>query len=86
LKKEIPGKGLYPVTLPQTEAVQAMKLTLAGSAVNKKKVLPHLPGVKFDIKRSSLVYLPFTDTGHDMALQNASISINKQALEFGRKL
>jgi hypothetical protein len=86
LKREIPGKGLYPVTLPQTEAVQAMKLTLAGSAVNKKKVLPHLPGVKFDIKRSSLVYLPFSDTGHDMALQNASISINKQALEFGRKL
>jgi len=86
LERKIPGKGLYPVTLPQTEAVQAMKLTLAGSAVNKKKVLPHLPGVKFDIKRSSLVYLPFSDTGHDMALQNASISINKQALEFGRKL
>lgn len=85
-EREIPGKGLYPVTLPHTEAVQAMKLTLAGSAVTKKNVLPHLPGLKFDIKRSSLVYLPFSDTGHDMALQNTSISINKQALEFGRKL
>jgi len=86
LEREIPGKKPYPVTLPQTEAVQAMKLTLASSAVNKKNVLPRLPDVKFDIKRSSLVYLPFSDTGHDMALQNTSISMSKQALEFGRKL
>ncbi len=85
-EKELPKKGLYPVTLTQTEALQAMKLTLAGSAVNKKNVLPYLPSVKFDIRSSALVYLPFSDTGHEMALQNTSIAINNQALEFGRKL
>lgn len=85
-EKELPKKGLYPVTLPQTEALQAMKLTLAGSAVNKKNVLPYLPSVKFDTRSSALVYLPFSDTGHEMALQNTSIAINNQALEFGRKL
>ena len=85
-EKETPGKRLYPVTLPQAEAVQAMKLTLAGSAVNKKNVLPHLPGVKFDVKNSALVYLPFSDTGHDITLQGTIISINRQTLDFGRKL
>ena len=85
-EKEMPHQGLYPVTLPQAEAVQAMKLTLAGSAVNKKNVLPHLPGVRFDMKNSALVYLPFSDAGHDITLQNTSISINRQALDFGRKL
>ncbi len=86
LENTFPEKQLYPVTLPQTEAAQAMKLTLAGSAINKKNVLPYMPGIKFNTKSSSLVYLPCTDTGHEMAIQNTSISINKQALEFGRKL
>ncbi len=82
----MPKKGRYPVTLPRDEAIQAMKLTLAGSAVNKRNVLPHLPTVRFNIKKSTLVYLPFSDTGHEMVLQKARISINKQALEFGRQL
>ena len=85
-EKEIPQKGLYPVTLPQNEATQAMKITLAAAVINKKNVLPLLPGIRFDTKNSSLVYLPFSDTGHDLVLQNTSISINKQALNFGRQL
>jgi len=83
---DIPKKGLYPVTMPRDEAAQAMKLTLAGSAVSKKNILPHLPGIKFDTKDSTLVYLPFSDSGHEMILQDARISINKQALQFGRHL
>ncbi len=63
-----------------------LTVTLAGAAVTKKKVLPLLPDIRFDIKNSSLVYLPFSDTGHDMVLQNTRISINKQALKFGRQL
>jgi len=85
-EKEIPPKGLYPVTLPQNEAAQALKITLAASVINKKNVLPLLPDIRFDTKNSSLVYLPFSDTGHDLVLQNTSISINKQALNFGRQL
>jgi len=72
--------------MPRDEAAQAMKLTLAGSAVSKKNILPHLPGIKFDTKDSTLVYLPFSDSGHEMILQDARISINKQALQFGRHL
>jgi predicted RNA-binding Zn-ribbon protein involved in translation (DUF1610 family) len=79
-------KNMYPVTLPRSEAAQGMKLTLAASAMNKKKVLPHLPSVKFDIRDSTLVYLPFTETGHDMVQQHIRIGINKNALEFGRQL
>ena len=81
-----PRKNLYPVTLPQTEALQAMKITLAGSALNKKKFMPLLPSVRFNIGDSILVYIPFTDTGHDMVQQDMHISINKNALKFGRRL
>lgn len=84
--KSIPKQKIHPVTLPLTEAAQAMKITLACSAVTKNKVFPFLPEVSFGIKASSLVYLPFTDTGNDLILQDARISINRQALEFGRRL
>ena len=82
----IPKKNLYPVTLPQSEAVQSLKMILAGATLNKKDVLPHLPNVSFDIMDSTLVYLPFTDTGHEMIQQQMRTSINKNSLEFGRRL
>ena len=79
-------KNLYPVTLPQAEAAQSMKLTLASSAIAKEDVFPFLPRIRFTVKDSTLVYLPFTDTGHDMVQQDTLISINKNALAFGRGL
>jgi predicted RNA-binding Zn-ribbon protein involved in translation (DUF1610 family) len=85
-KEAIPRRGLHPVTMPPSEAAQSIKLTFASSAMNKRKTLPMLPRVSFTIKDSTLVYLPFTDTGHEMAQQHMRISINKKALEFGRYL
>jgi hypothetical protein len=85
-KETISKKDIYPVTLPHSEAVQSLKIILAVSAVNKKNVFPFLPRVKFSIKGSGLVYLPFRDTGHDLIQEDTGISVNKQGLEFGRKL
>ncbi len=85
-EETLPRKNLYPVTLPRAEATQALKVILAGSAVNKKNIFPNLPQIKFDIKDTTLFYLPFTDTGHDMIQQNMRISINKNTLQFGRSL
>jgi hypothetical protein len=85
-KETIPKKNLYPVTLPRGEAIQSLKVILAGSAVNKKNVFPHLPQIKFNIKDSVLVYLPFTERGYEMLQQQMQISINKNTLEFGRQL
>jgi DNA-directed RNA polymerase subunit RPC12/RpoP len=85
-EKEIGNRKLYPVTLPQTEAIQAMKMTLAASALHKKDVLPLLPRVNFRVLDSTLVYLPFSDNGNEMVQQEMRASINKNTLEFGRRL
>jgi hypothetical protein len=82
----IPEKNIYPVTLPWIEAVQGIKLTLASSTLNKKRVLPLLSSIRFEVKRVSLIYLPFMDTGHEMIQQQMCLSINKKAMEFGRSL
>jgi len=86
MEEKIPKKGLYPVTLPQGEAAQGMKITLASAGLSKKKIFPLLPRVSFATKESTLVYLPFNDTGHEMIQEHMGISINKNALRFGRQL
>lgn len=85
-REEIPKQGLYPVTLPQREAAQSMKLTLANSAMTKRDTFPALSKIHFAIKGSTLVYLPFSDQGHDMVEESMSVSVNKQSLEYGRYL
>lgn len=81
-----PGKKLFPVTLPNSEALQALKIILAVSAANKRNIFLHLPRIRFEIKDLALVYLPFDETGHDMIQQDTGISVNKRSLVYGRTL
>jgi len=84
--EEVPKKNLYPVTLPRSEAAQSMKITLASSGLIKKRIFPLLPQVSFTVKESALVYLPFNDTGHEMIQEHMGVTVNKNALEIGRRL
>ena len=86
MEEVIPKRNLYPVTLPQSEAAQGMKITLAGSGLIKKKIFPLLPRVNFTIEESTLVYLPFNDTGHEVIQEHMHVGINKNTLKFGRGL
>ncbi len=81
----IPAK-VHPVTLPLSEAIQALKMILASSAVMQKNVLPFLPRISFNIEEKTLVYLPFRKTRYDMINDELGVSINRQSLEFGRSL
>jgi hypothetical protein len=79
-------KPLFPVTLPLKEAVQALKSIVAAATVNKKDVLPQLPKLTFEIKRTSLAFLPFSDTGHDLVQEHSSLAVASSVVQFGRKL
>ncbi len=82
----IPSKGIHPVTLPISEAIQALKIILASSAVTKKNILPLLPQTSFEISDKCLIYLPFKRGRFDMINEETGISINRQSLEFGMTL
>ena len=86
MRGKFPKKDLYPATLPLSEAIQGIKVTLAGCAISKKKVIPLLPDIRFSLKSAALVYLPFGETVHEMVQPHTNVSINKKALEFGRYL
>lgn len=85
-EERTPKKNLYPSSLPLSEAKQALKIILANATVTKRNVFPYLRSIQFNVKESLLVYLPFTDSGHDLIQQHMNISINKSILEFGRQL
>ena len=79
-------KRMHPVTLQRKEALQSLKSVLAGSALNKRKLLPQLPEMHFQALSTELVYLPFHDKGHDFVQEQTGISLAKSVLRFGRKL
>jgi hypothetical protein len=79
-------KRKHPVTLQRKEAIQALKSVLAGAALNKKKLLPRLPGISFHPLETELTYLPFIDKGHDFVQEQTGIALARSVLHFGRKL
>lgn len=85
-KKEFPDEIRHPVTLPLSEAIQGVKVTLAASTVNKKDILPKLPEISMAVRGATLVYLPFKQTAHEMIETHTGLAINKKSLEFGRYL
>jgi len=79
-------KDIFPVTLPESEAVQALKVILASSAVNKKNIFPKLPRINFEIKGLSLVYIPFVQGQNELIHEDTGMAINRASLEFGRRM
>lgn len=82
----LPVNNIFPVTLPLSEAIQALKMILASSSIMKKNVMPFLPQINFIIGKKTLVFLPFRQTRYDMINDELEISVNRQSLEFGRSL
>lgn len=84
--ERIPKKYRFPVTLPGEEALQGLKIILAGSTLKKNQVFPFLSSTTFQVREKRLVYLPFHDMGHDYVQDHLGVSVNKNSLAYGRNL
>lgn len=80
------GESLFPVTLPSSEARQALKLVLAAATTSPRKVFPQLPQVQFQVENQQLVHIPFVDQGHDWVQTATGIAVGKNILRFGRSM
>lgn len=79
-------QNLFPVTLPASEAKQAVKLMLAAATTSPRLIYPHLPQAQLTEVHLQLVYLPFGDKGHDWVQPDTGIVIGKNILQFGRSM
>lgn len=55
-------------------------------AASKKKMAQILPDSTFELKDSSLNYVPFMARGSDYVYAGSGLSINRNALKFAREL
>ena len=78
--------NLHPVTLPRSEAIQALKIILANSTLGKKSVFPFLPKISFSVQQAQLVLLPFGASTHEFIQEQAGFTVNRSSLQFGRTL
>ncbi len=75
--------SICAVTMPREEAIQAIKMVIASGAHHTEKIAPLLPDAEVNITDSSLVYLPFNDSGYELSAQHGiPVSIIKQSIEL----
>lgn len=80
-------KMFFPVTLPEAEAIQAIKVILAAAATaGPRLIFPALPQVRTVDVSTQLVYLPCIDKGHDWVQPETGIAIGKNVLRLGRSM
>jgi hypothetical protein len=86
IERRLPQEALSPVTLPSSEAMESIKVTLAHMAVEKRFILSRLGEAVVRLLEHSLVYLPFTSDGIEFVQPQTRCCIQKSHLRFGRSL
>jgi hypothetical protein len=86
LKGDLPGGSLYPVTLPWKDAFESLRIILAQSAVNKKDMAGLYPSIGFALKAAELLYWPFHLSGLELIRPDRQLSIQANALKWGKHI
>lgn len=87
LVPELPKGPTYPVTLPVSEAVESLKLNLAGFMKPPKSLFPNLPDVRIKAKRFTLIFVPFySKKGNELANPDFHLNMNRNLLTYARHL
>ncbi|HOV88095.1 MAG TPA: hypothetical protein PLM79_17200 [Syntrophobacteraceae bacterium] len=82
----LPSSGLHPVSLPPEEAAESLVITVAAFGVPKKTLLPKLPEIRAPMEGYSLCYVPFRVTSAECIQPKIGLSLNRNALDLGRKI
>ncbi|HKJ98753.1 MAG TPA: hypothetical protein VJ959_07520 [Desulfotignum sp.] len=86
LDKKICTQTHVPVTLPAAEAVQSIRILLAGLSKPLNDHLPALSQMQIEPVHAMLVYLAFEEQLHDYVHPEIQAAINKNALALSSNL
>ena len=84
--ESLAGASFHPATLAGREAAESMKITLAGLAVDKRRVHPRLREIQMSATETVLVYQPFIIGRHELVHETMGTAIDRTALLFGTYL
>jgi hypothetical protein len=82
----LPQGDIFPVTLPVTEAFQAVPAILLQLTNQKSALLSEMKHGGIRVQSSRLFYLPFEKRGMEYIQSELRISIQKNALFWGKGL
>ncbi len=86
LIRELPDAAVHPVTLPVEEAVQSLKIHLAGFMKPRKLLSSMLEEIIIKPKTDLLVYIPFLQTAHELIQPRFQLALNKNQLALAWNL
>jgi len=82
----VPKTEVFPVTLPAEEALQGLKITLVNMAVPKRNILHLIDEITITPQEFLLILVPFSKNTHEYAQKEMHLSLNINALKYGRNL
>lgn len=83
---ELPKAEIYPVTLPVSEAIESLKINLAGFMKPPGLLLPTLADIRIKAKSLTLVYLPFQTQGEEIFNPSFQLCTSRNVLTYARNL
>ncbi|MFH1985232.1 MAG: hypothetical protein ABIL58_25625 [Pseudomonadota bacterium] len=82
----LPEGRILPVTLPVSDAVESLKISLASFIKPAKYMLPRLPDITITPQSSLLVYLPFHEGSLEYTNDAFGVAINKRLVSLAGNL
>ncbi len=86
LVETIDKHPIHPITLPASEGLESIKITLAAIMRPAHTWLPRFSEIGISPRRVTLVFLPFAERPHDLFSPDINISINKNILVHAENL
>ena len=83
---QLPDGKIHPCNLPVEEAIESLKLILAGFMKPRKTLTEKLPEIKVNAKRFTLIYFPFNEEHHEYIQPDYQIAINKNVMTLSNNL
>jgi predicted RNA-binding Zn-ribbon protein involved in translation (DUF1610 family) len=83
---EFPKAQIYPVTMPLTEAIESLKLSLASFMKPQRVLFPRLQETKIRPKNFLLLFIPFHERAYELTQPAFRLRINKNLLRYARHL
>jgi hypothetical protein len=78
----LPNALLHPVTFSEEDAAASLKIHLANLLTKKRDTFPKLHEITIRPVESTLVFIPFTSTGHELVHPQLGIGLQRQTLSL----
>lgn len=83
---QLPDNRIHPSNLPVEEAIECLKLTLAGFMKPRKTLAAKLPDIRVTAKSFTLIFLPFHEGHHEFIQPDYHIAVNKNVVSLSKNL